>query len=71
LLPIHEDTVSRSILKPVLGRKSQVLQTGSPQLQKMGEILGEPLSWFRHKAGQEKNLLLNGNGNQTGYHELK
>jgi len=32
LLPIHEKTVLHNILKPVLGRKSEVLQTGSPQL---------------------------------------
>jgi hypothetical protein len=37
----------------------------------MGESFDEPFSWFRHKVGQEKNLLLTGNGNQSVFHELK
>jgi hypothetical protein len=37
----------------------------------MGESFGEPVRWFRHKAGQEKNLLLSGNGKQADCHELK
>ena len=37
----------------------------------MGESLGEPLSWFRHKFGQEKNPLLTVNGKQAGCNELK